>query len=290
MSAKVKRAREAMRERCDSIAAGCQEKQMPRVVALYRYPVKSFTPESCTTLQILPEGRVAGDRVLGFRFANAPFPDEAWSRKYEFVALVNTPALARLALRFDDRALRLRISNGDAVLADEGLDRGGRARLAAAVAEYALAQEENPLAGHPERLPLRLVGDGVSPRYQDNETGQITLHSRESLAAVAGAANEARLSELRFRSNVVIEGVPAWEEQSWLGKTLRIGDVLFDVARPKVRCLATHANPATGIRDVPLMPILVQSFRQQEPTFGVGMLTRGAGGAIRLGDTCHIAD
>jgi len=64
MSAKVKRAREAMRERCDSIAAGCQEKQMPRVVALYRYPVKSFTPESCTTLQILPEGRVAGDRVL----------------------------------------------------------------------------------------------------------------------------------------------------------------------------------------------------------------------------------
>ncbi|MGQ0752041.1 MAG: MOSC domain-containing protein [Betaproteobacteria bacterium] len=257
---------------------------MSRVVALYRYPVKSFTPESCTALRILPDGRVAGDRVLGFRFANSPFADYAWSRKYEFVALVNTPALARLALRFDHRALRLRIGEGSAVLADAGLDEAGRIRLAAAVAEYVLAQAENPLSGHPERLPLRLIGDGATPRYQDNETGQITLHSRASLAAVAGAANEAGLSELRFRSNVVIEGVPAWEEQSWIGRRLRIGEVPFDVARPKVRCLATHANPSTGVRDVPLMPMLVQSFRQEQPTFGVGMLTYGAGGEIRLGD------
>ena len=41
---------------------------MPRVAALYRYPLKGFTPEHCTTLTVLPEGRVAGDRVLAFRF------------------------------------------------------------------------------------------------------------------------------------------------------------------------------------------------------------------------------
>ena len=48
---------------------------MPRVAALYRYPVKGFTPEPCTGLTVLPEGRVAGDRVLAFRFANAPVAD-----------------------------------------------------------------------------------------------------------------------------------------------------------------------------------------------------------------------
>jgi hypothetical protein len=85
---------------------------MPRVVALYRYPVKGFTPEACETLTVLEEGRVAGDRVLGFRFANATAPDELWSKKYEFVALVNTPGLARLDLRLDHRALRLRLSAG----------------------------------------------------------------------------------------------------------------------------------------------------------------------------------
>ena len=43
---------------------------MPHVVALYRYPVKGFTPEECGTLTVLDEGRIAGDRVLGIRFAD----------------------------------------------------------------------------------------------------------------------------------------------------------------------------------------------------------------------------
>ena len=43
---------------------------MPRVAALYRYPVKGFTPEACATLTVLDEGRIAGDRVLGLRFAD----------------------------------------------------------------------------------------------------------------------------------------------------------------------------------------------------------------------------
>jgi uncharacterized protein YcbX len=40
---------------------------MPHVAALYRYPVKGFTPEECDTLTVLDEGRIAGDRVLGVR-------------------------------------------------------------------------------------------------------------------------------------------------------------------------------------------------------------------------------
>lgn len=257
---------------------------MPRVVALYRYPVKGFTAETCQSLAVLPEGRVAGDRVLGFRFANSPFADEAWSRKYEFIALVNTPGLARLELKFDHRERCLRLSHAGKHLVEANLDPVGRAHIAAAVADFVLALAENPLAGHPERLPLRLIGDGITPRYQDNEAGQITLHSRESLAEVAAAAGEPHLDELRFRTNIVVDGLSPWAEQSWIGKPIRIGDVAFDVVRPKVRCLATHANPVTGERDVPLLQTLKRAFAQAEPTFAVGMLTRGGGGEIRLGD------
>jgi uncharacterized protein YcbX len=257
---------------------------MARVVALYRYPVKGFTPEACESLTALPEGRIAGDRVLGFRFADSPAPDPAWSRKYEFVALVNTPGLARLQLRFDHEAQRLRITSDGAVLVEAALDADGRRRLAAALADFVLKLDENPLSGHPERLPLRVVGDGVTPRYQDNEAGQITLHSRESLAAVAAAAGDPGLDEARFRSNAAIEGVKAWEEQDWFGRKIRIGRVTFDVARQKTRCLATHANPRTGERDLPLMTTLVSAFGQKEPTFAVGIVTSGAGGEIRVGD------
>ena len=260
-----------------------------RVVALYRYPVKGFTPEPCAALTVLDEGRIAGDRALAFRFANAAMADSAWSKKQECVVLMNTPGLARLQVRLDREARRLRIALDGTVLADEALDDAGRGRLAAALADYVLTLGENPLSGHPERLPLRLVGDGVTPRYQDNVGGQCTLHSRGSLAAVAIATADPDLSEARFRSNIAIDGVDAWEEQKWLGRRLRIGGVEFEVARQKVRCLATHANPVTGERDIRVMQTLMKAFSQQEPTFAIGMVTRGGGGTIRLGDEVTLA-
>jgi len=259
-------------------------KRPPRVVALYRYPVKGFAPEACESLTVLAEGRVAGDRVLAFRLANAEAADAAWSRKQQCVVLMNTPGLARLDVRFDHPTRRMTIGLDGATLAAEALDEGGRRRLSSALANYVLKLAENPLAGHPERLPLRLVGDGVTPRYQDNEGGQATLHSRESLAAVAAATGHAALAEARFRSNIAIEGVRAWEEHEWFGHRIRIGKVEFEVVRHKTRCLATHADPATGERDVPVMQTLMKAFAQKEPTFAIGMVTRDAGGQIRLGD------
>jgi uncharacterized protein YcbX len=257
---------------------------MPRVVALYRYPLKGFTPEHCDSLTVLPEGRIAGDRVLAFRFANAPVADDQWCRKYEGVVLANTPGLARLVTRFDHHRLRLKIALGDHVLADEGLDAAGRRRIVEALTAHVLTLKEHPLRNHPDRLPLKLVGDGITPRYQDNVAGQVTLHSRETIAATAAALRDPQLSERRFRSNIAIEGLDAWTEQSWLGRAVRIGGVEFDVVKSKVRCLATHANPVTGERDLQVMQQLMKSFAQKEPTLGVGMLTRGAGGEIRVGD------
>lgn len=263
---------------------------MPRIVALYRYPVKGFTPETRGVLTVLDEGRIAGDRVLAFRFADTAAPDAAWSRKQECVVLMNTPGLAKLDVRFDQRLLRLRIGLGGTPLADEALDGNGRRRLCAVIESYVRGLRDNPLSGHPQRTPLALVGDGVTPRYQDNEGGQATLHSRASLAAVAAATGDPGLSEVRFRSNIAIEGVKAWEEQDWLGRRLRVGQVEFEVVRQKTRCLATHANPATGERDLQVMQTLVRAFAQSQPTFAVGMVTRGAGGEIRVGDEVGLAD
>jgi uncharacterized protein YcbX len=255
-----------------------------RVAALYRYPVKGFTAEKCETLSIVEGGRVAGDRVLGLRFANAAISGDAWGSKHEFVALVNTPGLARLELGFDHQKLRLRITARGGVIADENLGDGGRRRIAAAIEDYVLKLAENPLSAHPGRLPLRVVGDGLTPRYQDDQAGFVTLHSRESLAALASSASAPELSEHRFRSNIAIEGAQPWAEQSWVGRTIRIGALDFEVARPKTRCLATHANPSTGERDLPIMGILPKAFPAQRPTFAVALASRSGAGMIHIGD------
>ncbi len=263
---------------------------MPKVVALYRYPVKGFTPEACDVLEVLAEGRIKGDRVLGIRFANASVTDHAWSKKHEFIALVNTPGIARLGLRFNHQDLRLAVSLDDRVLVDQALDENGRKRIAEAIENYVLQLGDNPLFSHPYRLPLRVVGDGITSRYQDNQAGQITLHSRESLAAVAAAVGDADLSELRFRSNIAIEGLEAWEEQSWLGRKIRIGQVIFEAMIPKVRCLATQVNPNSGKQDLPILKTLTHAFNQEKPTFAIGLVTSGAGGQIHVGDKVSLID
>ena len=110
------------------------------------------------------------------------------------------------------------------------------------------------------------------------------------LPRVAQAAGDTDLDELRFRSNIAIEGVAGWSEDQWIGRRLRIGTVEFDVVRTKVRCLATHANPTTGVYDVKVMQTLTQTFGQAQPTFAVALVTHGAGGEIRIGDTVELID
>src|ERR1041385_8876859 len=109
---------------------------MARVVALYRYPVKGFTPEECDTLTVLGEGRIAGDSVLGIRFADTEAPDHAWSKKHGMLALINTAGLALLRVTFDSKSSQLRISLGASVLAEEDLHPEGRRRISAALTEY----------------------------------------------------------------------------------------------------------------------------------------------------------
>src|SRR4051812_14901680 len=255
----------------------------PRVVALYRYPVKGLTAEACTRVTVLPQGRMAGDRALAFRFADSGLPAEAWSKKYGHTVLVNAPGLARLTAKFDERTRRLRWTLGETVLADEAVDDAGREKLAAAVERYVLSLADNPLSGHHERLPLQLIGDGVTPRYQDSETGQVTLHSRATIAALGQALHDPALDELRFRSNIAIDGVDAWTENEWIGRRVRIGEVELEAVKSKVRCLATHANPRSGERDLAVMQTLQSAFGQEQPTLAIGLMPRGEGGDIRIG-------
>jgi hypothetical protein len=201
---------------------------MATVAALYRYPVKSFTPESRESLTLV-DGRIAGDRVLGFRFADTPEPDEAWSRKHGMLALMHTPGVTRLRLSYDEAAQRLKISLDGALLVEDGLDATGRGRICGAVANFAKDLPESGLKGHPERLPLRLVGDGRTPRYQDRPDGYVTLHGRASVQALGKALDDPNVSELPSPPPTT----PCSRNAAW---------------RPAIACSCTARPAASGRR------------------------------------------
>jgi uncharacterized protein YcbX len=271
--------------------AQCHTGGVPHVVALFRYPVKGFTPEARTELIVQDDGRIAGDRVLAFRFADAALPEERGGMDYwpkaKGLALQDFPSLARLRLAFDDDARRVSVRLGSTLLVEAGLDAAGRRALVDAATAYVLASPDAARLRRPGRLPLEIVGDGVASRFQDRLRGFVSVHTRASVDALDGAL-EAPIDDRRFRSNVVVAGLEPWAELEWTG-SVRIGAVEFEPQGEIVRCLATHANPESGERDAPILTTLTRRFGQQQPTLGRLLLPSGAGGVIRVGDEVHVA-
>lgn len=254
---------------------------MIRVDALYRYPVKGFTPEKRDSLVIQDDGRVQGDRALVFRFADALEPADATFPKSRGLALMTFPTLARVRLDYDDaaRTLRLRVDDLD-VTAD--LSEEGRAHLSEAVTAYLRTTSDAKLLDADGILPLGLIGDGVTARFQDRPRGYISLHGVASVADL-DAAVPATVDDRRFRSNIVVSGVDAWAELEWRDR-VRIGEVVFEVQKPIERCAAITANPDTGVRDARLLRVLTTEFGQDEPTLGILLLPADSGGTVHVGD------
>ena len=257
-----------------------------RVVALYRHPVKSFPAEHCDSLQITADGRVIGDRVLGFRFTDAgPPSDLEWRHKTWFASLQHSPMLAQIRCGYDAASRRLWIALPDSDDVIEGCidEPGDRLRIEQLFNEWYGTLNETPSAMRRRQLPLRLVGDGTNGRFHDTAAGLTTLHSRESLSDLAKASGMSEISELRFRSNIAIEGCDPWDEFAWIGRNIRIGEVVFRVRKSVVRCLATHVEPATGMRDIDIMGTLTRIIGQTEPQFAVSLVAQSAG-VVNVGD------
>lgn len=259
---------------------------MPNVAALYRYPIKGFTPEKCQELLLTDNGRIEGDRVLSFRFPRGVTPQDKNGLDYwpkgDGLCLRDFPALALLRLKYHDGLVRLETRQGLLVEADaiEAPD-----VLVQAVLAFLAGADETKRIHQPGNLPLELVGDGVKARFQDRAKGYVSVHSRSSLAALSDAVGK-DLDDRRFRSNVAVSGWESWAEADLIGRQVRIGEVVFDVDSPIVRCLATHANPDTGVRDAPVMTTLTRTIGLEQPTFGILLLPAPgqAGAAIREGD------
>ncbi|MDA0271544.1 MAG: MOSC domain-containing protein [Chloroflexi bacterium] len=263
------------------------------VAALYRYPVKSFTPEPRSALRVTERGRIEGDRLFGLLLGDAPPPDLTvtdgeWWPKAAFVTLMTAPGLARLALHYDDATRRLQVALGDDVLVECDVDEAGGHAFASALEAYVRRLDEAPDLDRPGRTPLRFVGDADDGHLQDRGAF-VTLHGRGSLLALGEVLGDGALDERRFRSNIAVDGLGPWEELGWPGRRVRIGAVEFQVARPVGRCLATHASPSEGVRDRDILKTLTRDFGHEQPNFGVLLQPLGPG-EIQTGAAVTLLD
>ncbi len=250
-----------------------------QIVEIYRYPVKGLTPERLTQAALSPGRCIPWDRAFALAQGDSGFDEAApgWRMKTEFLCLARNPAAWRLKARFDEAAGLLAITAPDdgtieaSPFTEEGRDTLARFIAAALPAEMRGAPRFVHAEGH---------------SFCDNKTQVISLIGTASLRALTDAAGAPRHG-LRFRASLYIEGAEPWEELSWIGKVLSIGDAQLRVMTRTVRCAATRVNPLTGAIDANPVKELATNFGHTDCGVYAEVIE---GGMIRPGDTIRIEE
>jgi uncharacterized protein YcbX len=101
---------------------------------------------------------------------------------------------------------------------------------------------------------------------------------------LAGAGEEP-VPMTRFRPNLVVEGAPAWAEDDWLGRRIRVGAVWFRVATACSRCVVTTIDQETGERTGQPLKALGRHRRYDDGLlFATNLIPDPPYGVIRVGD------
>jgi uncharacterized protein YcbX len=95
--------------------------------------------------------------------------------------------------------------------------------------------------------PVRLVradreGDG-------SDVHRLTLVSLASVRDLGARHDRPDLDPRRFRMDLELEGCDAFEEDTWEGLAVRIGEAVVRILGPVPRCVVTTRDPETGRKD-----------------------------------------
>jgi uncharacterized protein len=256
----------------------------PTITALYRYPVKGLSPERLPEVTVSPGETFPFDRMYAIENGPGAF-DAAAPRhlpKVTFLCLMRDERLATLQSIFEPSATahNLTIARDGCTLATGDLKTAaGRASI-----EAVFARE---MAGE-LRGPPRVVS-AMGHSFSDVKEKCVHIVNLASVRALEHSMGRS-IDPLRFRANIVIDGLEPWAELGLVGQTLRLGTgyggATLHVFKRTVRCAATNVDPVTGARDADVPHTLERLVAHRD--FGVyAMVTNG--GLLSVGDPVTIS-
>lgn len=248
-----------------------------------------FTPVKGTRLRELERVELGGDGVPGDRqFYVVDGRGRMLNSKVvgDLQTIVSEVLDGRLRLTFPDgRVLEDEVPDGELVST-----------------RFYSDERSQPLVGGPwsEALSdylgrsVRLVRAGGAGRGVDRGAdGAVSLISRASLALLASEANVETIDPRRFRMTIEVDGLAANEEDSWVGRRVRIGAALVRFGGHVGRCLITSRDPETGVIDVPTLDVLAGYRGNVEATEPLPFGIYGAvlePGTVAVGDPATLVD
>jgi uncharacterized protein YcbX len=275
---------------------------MPAVISrLFLYPVKGCRGVSLRAAQLAPTGLAVGG--IG---------DREWvivDDRNEFLSQRELPKMALIDTRLAPDALRLSApgmpsldvaleSKGDAVriwVWNDELDAVSQGDLADRWFSDFLGRRARLMRFDPRarRISQRKYTGVTEAPYKFADAFALLVTSEASLGHVNArlkAKGHAPVDIDRFRPNIVIDGVDAFEED--YAREARIGEAVVETVKPCVRCTVPSVDPARGEQGTEPGDTLAayrNDARAGGVTFGVnGIVARGAGSEVRVGDAVEL--
>jgi uncharacterized protein YcbX len=245
-----------------------------KITAIHRYPVKGLTPEPLMRTELSPGKTLPFDRAYAIENGPTGFDPAApkYFPKIRFLMLMKNARLAELRTAFDEatHTLTVRHENREAAKGDLRTP-DGCAAIERFFAEFSADELRGP--------PKVLQGHGHS--FSDVAKKVVSIINLASVAALEDASG-APVDPLRFRGNLQVDGWPAWHEFDLLGREVAVGpSARLKVVKRIVRCAATEVDPATGIRDLPVPRIIMDTYDHADCGVYAEVIE---GGPIAIGD------
>jgi uncharacterized protein len=139
-------------------------------------------------------------------------------------------------------------------------------------------------------MPIRVIRcDRPGGTRSGNPASIVSGASVQELAAHAGLD---WVDPRRFRMLIDLEDAAAREEDTWLGKRVRIGDAILAVTKPDARCAMTTHDPDTGEPDLDtLRTIISYKGLRDGKNADLGVLADvEQPGRVRVGDEAVLLD
>lgn len=248
------------------------------ITALYRYPVKGLTPEALRRVDLEVGATFPLDRNWAIENGPGRFDPEnpKWLAKTHFLMLMRDERLATLEAKLEDDATTLVIRRDGKQVARGNLATPIGRQL---IEQFMAAYMKGSLRGAPKIVS--------APGHSFSDMGAKCVHII-NLASVRELSRRMgrEIDPLRFRANIMLDGIPAWAELGWLGKKATIGGVELSIFHRTKRCDATDVDPQTGARDTAIPAVLQRELGHSD--FGVYGKVATAG-AIAVGDAVSIA-
>lgn len=250
---------------------------MSSVTALWLTPVKGTRVRAVETIELTEEHGARGNRSFYLIDERGDMVNGKRLGALQTVVSEYDAAAGELALSFPDGARVAAPVRYGETIPTRFFSRPREAQELAGPWSEALSAH----AGQ----PLRIVADGTA--VDRGRRASVSLISRASLERLAEVGEIDSVDARRFRMLIEVDGVPAHEEDRWVGRRIRVGPALLLVRGNVGRCMVTARNPESGEVDLKTLHFLAE-YRQDEETseelaFGVygEVLT---GGTVRLGD------